>query len=440
MVYGQTQAGGVIHITAKHADLNKRFGSISQLVGDWSNNVTRVDLNQPLLDKKLAIRFAGSMTDSKGRRDGFSTKGSLVFPSLTWEASDKTTVSLQFTRDLSHTRGLNPGLPVSYATSVPGFHYLDQNYTAYYNSLTTAQRTIYGLKKPSGLMSAQVGSPAQIFLNKPWKYNIAGNEGYWNSDAKTTIASLSQVLVERGAGFIERSDFKVTLSRTDDHVRGRLPFLATPNAQGQRGAVTNWAASDGITGATWALGGQPGYYFDYNEPVVGAKNFAGSNFYSPVALTLRAKAGVVPLVGPNTYPWAVMISHLANVNDVISPDNITDLNLGKHSHARILFGFEHARQRYWDPSRKGNLPLATGTSLADLANNYLRGLTSPGGWSSSAWGPAPGNGTTPLPNWGYGFTGFDQQNPGTIYGAGADRAYRGWNIVKIGRASCRERV
>lgn len=428
IVYGQTQAGGVINITTKHADVNRRFGSVSQLVGQWSNFGTRIDINQPLIDKKLAIRFAGSMTDSEGRRDNYSTKGSLVFPSLTWKPTESTVVSLQFTRDLNRVRGLNPGQPVSWANSKAGFHYLDQNYTAYYNSLTTAQRTIFGYPAPSALLTAQVGGPAPVFMDDPWRYNIAGDNSFWNSDVRTSIASLSQQLVRDGAGMVARSDLKVTLSRTDDRVRARLPLIPQNGTQGQRGVVTNWATSDGTTGATWALGGQPGYYFDYNEAVIGAKNFAGSNFYLPVDLTLAANARVAPLVGPNTYVWYPMNFRLANVNDVVSADTVTDLVFGRRTRARVLFGFEHARQRYWDASRKGQLPLAAGTSIADLANNFMRNNSA---WSSTAWGPAPGNGTTPLPNWGYGFTGFDQQNPGTIFGAGADRAYRGWNIYNL---------
>ncbi|OIR15062.1 FhuE receptor precursor [mine drainage metagenome] len=435
IVYGQTQAGGVINITTKHADVDKRFGSVSQLVGQWSNYVTTVDINQPLVAHKLAVRFAGSITDAGGRRQGSGTKGSLVFPSLTWKPTPRTTVSLQFSRDISDARGLNAGAPINYATSHPGFQHIDKNYTAYYNSLTPTQRVLYTLPTPDTWMSTnnpgQVGGPAPIFLKNPYTYNIGGDQGYWDSDVKTSIASLSQVLVEDGSGLIKRSDLKLTLSRTNDAVRGSIPLTGSPNPQGQRGANTSWAASDGTTGATWALTGQTGYYFDYNEPVVGAKNFAGSNFYFPVDLTNPSNAHVVPLVGPDTYAWYTMYFHLANINDVASVDTVTDLDLGSHTKARILFGYEHSRQRYWDPSRKGNLPLATGNTLADQENNYLRGLKSPGGWSSTTWGPAPGNGTMPLPNWGYGFTGIDQQNPGTLYGAGADRAYRGWNLVNL---------
>lgn len=428
IVYGQTQAGGVINITTKQADVERRFGSISQLVGDWSNYVTMVDFNQPLINKTLAVRFAGSITDSGGRRDFSGREGSLFFPSLTWRPAERTIVTLQFSRDINKVRGLNPGQPVSWASSVAGLHYLDQKYPEFYNSLTPAQRASSAYPPPDKLQTAQVGGPAPIFANKPWKYNIAGDGGFWNSDVKTMIASVSQALVTKAPGAIENSSLKITLSRTDDKVRGRLPLLAQSGVQGQRGANTSWAKSDGVTGATWALTGQTGYYFDYDEPVIGAKNLAGSNFYLPVDLTLASNARVAPLVGPNTFTWYPMTFRLANVNEVISMDDVTDFRLGRTARARVLMGFEHARQRYWDPSRKGNLPAMTGASTADLATNYLRNNSA---WSSTAWGPAPGNGHTALPNWGYGFSGFDQQNPGTLFGAGANRAYRGWNIYNL---------
>lgn len=445
IAYGQTAPGGVVNVVTKEAEPNRRFGSLEQIFGQWGDFETRFDYNEPIASNTLAVRISGSVTDQTTRRDDYHKTGTLVFPELTWRPSDRTEVSVQFARDQSHTVGLFAGMPADYANSTAGFSYLNQNYTKYYNGFTSAQQTLYGLPAPSSLEIAQVGGPAPIFQDNPYTLNPTGGTCWMDQTRYDTVAKLQQVIVSGGSGVVERSDLQVTAAHIYDSDRGLEPMIDGEAPQGIRGYgvyssddfdatssnPANWS------GALWDIGydysgtvnaavaNQAGYYAKASEAVPGAKNMAGSCYYYTPDLTLAGMNQYVPTAGPDTFEWSPVAFHLELVNESVSADDVTTFRLGPKSSLRLLVGAERGRQRYWDYGRKGDLPTASGTSVAAQAQNYLQGSSC---WSSTSWGPACGNGFWNLPNWGYNFTGFGLSNPGTLWGSGANRAYRGWYL------------
>lgn len=435
IVYGQTQPGGVVNLITKRPDLTRRFGRIEQTIGQYENYETRFDYNLPLIDNVLGFRLSTSFADQGGRREGYDRMAYTFFPSLTYKPFEGTTITLQFTKDRVKTDGILFGLPPANAESTPGFNYLNQNYQAYYDSFTPAERIIRGLPNPNDLRTARVGGPAQIFRDNPYDLNPSGSEGRWHSERKDHVINIQQRLIEYGTGVIESSYLQFNFARIEDRVRSSLPLMGLGKPQGD--GVNSWADArwepNGIPGEQWGGEGnqwafgsdyngattsasevnQLGYYHLFNENPPGPRNMAGSGFFNPADASNPANANVIPLAGPNTYFWYPMTYFLENTNEITTLDNVTTFDFDG-AKLRLLVGAEFGRQEYFDPGIKGYLP----------DGSYNRTTDS---WSSTAWGPAPSSLHWNLPNWGYGFTG-DAQNPGSIWGSGADRKYRGWSI------------
>jgi len=304
----------------------------------------------------------------------------------------------------------------------------------------------YGLPAPSSLVNAQVGGPAPIFQANPYTLNPTGGDTSLHETRYDYVGKLQQALVENGRGAITRSDLQVSISRIDDRVYGLVPTIDGAAPQGTRGFGVYSAYDADMrdanyynwTGALWAMGfdynyanatpnaaSQAGYYFQAGEATPGAKNIAGSGYYYTPDLTQAGMSQYVPIAGANTYEWTPIAFRLKLLDDTATIDDVTTIELGKHNSLRLLLGAEFGQQKYWDYGRKGQLAAATGTSTAALAQNYIR---SSAGWSATAWGPAAGNGFVSAPEWGYAFTEAGSSNPGTLYGAGANRAYRGWYL------------
>ncbi len=446
IAYGQTQPGGVVNMVTKKADVKANKGSVSQTIGEHSNFETRADYNLVAIPDQLAVRLSASYADQRAVRDDYHRKAYTVAPSLVYKPFKGTTINLQFARDYNDTKGLFFGLPPSNTESKLTYNYLNQKYEAYYNSKTPQERAAFQLPEPGDLKTASAGGPASIFLRDPYKYNIAGNQGRWNSVREDYYANLQQSVISDGGGMIERSDLQITVAYIDDEVSSRIPIVSMAAAQGSRGHYAPWADFDfrpanqaDWTGALWAGGSDynpstetfieklnAGYYHQADEAVPGAKNFAGSGFYNPGDATDPRNRNAIPLAGPHTYFWYPMTYMLRNTNQINTLDWVNVIKFNESTKLRLLTGLEYGRQKYYDPGRKGYLP----------EGNYNKNNDA---WSSTAWGPAPSQVFYPTPMWGYGFNDYNQ-NPGTIWGAGEDRKVRGfyvWNAETGQRRSAR---
>jgi outer membrane receptor protein involved in Fe transport len=440
IVYGQTQPGGVVNMVTKKANVERDSGSVEQTIGQYSNFETRADYNIAAIPGKLGIRLAGSYADQESRRDGYSREAFTLSPSVVYKPLKGTTITLQYAKDYNDTHGIFFGLPPSNNESKPGFNYLNQNYQKYWDSKSPADRAKLKLPTPDSLKTASVGGPASFFLKDPYRYNVAGDAGRWFSVREDYVANLQQKIVEYGTGLVESSHIMVNVAYIDDDAKSRIPLIAMGAPQGARGFSAPWAdidlrdpANQIGAGNQWSIGGDyndavtnpmelinRNYYQNYNEAVPGAGNFAGSGFFNPADATVAANKNVVPLAGQNTYFWYPMTYFLRNSNQINTVDWVNVLKFSDSTTLRLLTGVEHGRQKYWDPGRKGNLP----------AGNFNKENDA---WSSTAWGPAPSWMHQSTPMWGYGFAAADNkantgQNPGTVWGAGENRKYRGWSV------------
>ncbi|KAF0093468.1 MAG: TonB-dependent siderophore receptor [Puniceicoccaceae bacterium 5H] len=443
IVYGQTQPGGVVNIVTKQATLGDDFGKFKFTVGSFETYGSQVDFNQTLLDDKLAVRLFLSREDSEAARPDVTNENSVFYPSIKWQPFEDTTITVHYTIDDTENTGLHAGLPPDTQDAETGFARLNRRYGEFYAGLSPDEQATY--PAPDELDNAWIAGPNQKFRDDPWDYNPTGGAGFWNAYKEDLIVKLNQNLFKNGDGLFQRVDLQASYARTFDRVRGSIPTIDSGAPQGARGAVVDasnaagpyvdgaWTGPadgrehlgvDADTGLPIGYAALNGYYYALEE-VVGARNLAGSNGYSPGDLTAEENAGYLPLVGPNTYAWFPMTFQLENLNQTYTADLVNTLNLGKEHRARILIGAEHKNLKYWDPSRKGDLPPIEGDSAAAKIRQRNR---TDGAWTTTAWGVGGVVHFPNLPNWDYGFDEDFNQAPGTVWGEGDNRRLRGYYL------------
>jgi len=94
VLYGQSEAGGLVEIVTKKPHSN-RFFNLNQQFGNHQFFRTTADLNQPLINDKLLFRFVVDGTDANSFRNFVHTNQFAVYPSLTWRPSKLVDVTLQ---------------------------------------------------------------------------------------------------------------------------------------------------------------------------------------------------------------------------------------------------------------------------------------------------------------------------------------------------------
>ncbi|MDB6167540.1 MAG: hypothetical protein JWM88_404, partial [Verrucomicrobia bacterium] len=100
LLFGIGGPGGIVNTTPKTADPNRTFGSVGLRIGSWANRRATIDLNQSLVQGKLAARVNLLDQEADGYHD-FETdnqrRGALA---LTWRPTSSTTV--RFDGELGH--------------------------------------------------------------------------------------------------------------------------------------------------------------------------------------------------------------------------------------------------------------------------------------------------------------------------------------------------
>ncbi len=94
MLYGRGEPGGLINLTTKKA-LDIPYYSLEQQFGSYDYYRTQWDATGPInKDKTLLYRFSGSYQNNNSFRDLIFTDRVMVSPSVTWNISDSTDLSL----------------------------------------------------------------------------------------------------------------------------------------------------------------------------------------------------------------------------------------------------------------------------------------------------------------------------------------------------------
>ena len=94
VLYGRIQPGGLINITTKRP-LPQLAGALEQQFGSYNFYRTLWDVNAPVTsDQTLSVRFAGAYQNAGSFRDFQFTDRKVFNPSVTWRATEATTITV----------------------------------------------------------------------------------------------------------------------------------------------------------------------------------------------------------------------------------------------------------------------------------------------------------------------------------------------------------
>src|SRR5215207_4489348 len=133
ILFGLGQAGGLVSLSGKKANLNRNRATLKTMFGSWDYERYEGDLNRVLIPKKLSLRLLGVYQNSKGWRYWDFTDQARFTAAVAYQPFKNTTVHVSFEKghaDNNLTMGWNAsdqitawlaaGRPVADGAAVPG--------------------------------------------------------------------------------------------------------------------------------------------------------------------------------------------------------------------------------------------------------------------------------------------------------------------------------
>jgi iron complex outermembrane receptor protein len=104
ILYGDVQPGGIVNLVSKKPQ-SAFAGSAEQFLGSWHESISRVDVTGPLdAERRFLYRVDGSVETSASWIDGVWQRTNFVSPTIQWNLTPATQLSLKYLYD--H----NPGI------------------------------------------------------------------------------------------------------------------------------------------------------------------------------------------------------------------------------------------------------------------------------------------------------------------------------------------
>lgn len=110
VLYGQASPGGSVNYITKRP-VQRKIMSSTVRVGSYEFYKGSVDVNIPTPNKKLAVRFVGSIEDSQSWMDRHRNQQTVLYPSMTWWIRPETTLTIEYE---STKRRSNPQSSIPY--------------------------------------------------------------------------------------------------------------------------------------------------------------------------------------------------------------------------------------------------------------------------------------------------------------------------------------
>jgi iron complex outermembrane receptor protein len=173
LLYGNVAPGGILNLVTKTPSF-KKGGEISMQMGSYSFYKPAIDIYGPL-NKNIAYRFTGSYENSESFRDVVKRERIYVNPSLLFQVSDKTQITVQ--GDF-----LSDDWTPDFGTGIIGTEIVDVPRSNFYGALWSNGKT----------KSASASALVNHDINKNWKLNFNSSFQTYDRQSKST-AQLSTV-------------------------------------------------------------------------------------------------------------------------------------------------------------------------------------------------------------------------------------------------------
>jgi iron complex outermembrane receptor protein len=173
LLFGNVAPGGILNLVTKTPSF-KQGGEVSMQMGSYSFYKPSVDFYGPL-NKSIAYRFTGSYENSESFRDVVKRERIYVNPSLLFNVTDKTQITVQ--GDF-----LSDDWTPDFGTGIIGTEIVDVPRSNFYGALWSNGKT----------NSASASALLNHDINKNWKLNFNSSFQSYDRQSKST-AQLSTV-------------------------------------------------------------------------------------------------------------------------------------------------------------------------------------------------------------------------------------------------------
>ncbi|MBW4361635.1 TonB-dependent siderophore receptor [Flavobacterium taihuense] len=167
LLYGNVAPGGILNLVTKTPSF-KSGGEVSMQMGSYSFYKPSVDFYGPL-NKSIAYRFTGSYENSESFRDVVKRERIYVNPSLLFNVTDKTQITLQ--GDF-----LSDDWTPDFGTGIIGTEIVDVPRSNFYGALWSNGKT----------KSASASALLNHDINKNWKLNFNSSFQTYDRQSKST--------------------------------------------------------------------------------------------------------------------------------------------------------------------------------------------------------------------------------------------------------------
>ncbi|WP_348798666.1 TonB-dependent siderophore receptor [Flavobacterium adhaerens] len=242
LLYGNVAPGGVLNLVTKKPSF-QQGGSVSMQAGSYAYYKPSIDFYGPL-NKSIAYRINASYENSESFRDVVKNERLYVNPSLLFNVSDKTQITVQGDYlDADWTPDFGTGA-ISYPAPATNSIIIDAPRNMYYGALWSRGNT----------KSASASAFVNHDFNENWKLNFNASYQSYNRTQKST-AQLS--------GITPTGDWNRSLVQNKN-----LEHIFADQLSLQGNFNTGSVKHQIFTGADWENSFAPAYTFAFNEKVL----------------------------------------------------------------------------------------------------------------------------------------------------------------------------
>jgi iron complex outermembrane recepter protein len=269
ILFGLGQAGGLVSLTGKKANLQRDRTTLKSMLGSWHYERYEGDYNRVLIPKKLSFRLLGLYQNNEGWRYWDFNDQVRYTAAVAYQPFKNTVIHVSGEKghtDNNLTMGWNgtdmitgwlaAGRPVSDATSAPGTTRLNANNNRFtFNEEDGVVYNLRGELQSSGLPTSPTLLPPSM---SPYQYSLLGPGGVRHQGFKTGQVQIEQRLPKHVtlelAYFYNKNDVEANglniVGNSGLELRGD-PNLTLPRPDGATGAVTNPHQREFFLETTW---------------------------------------------------------------------------------------------------------------------------------------------------------------------------------------------
>jgi iron complex outermembrane receptor protein len=232
LLYGQIAPGGTVNYITKHPE-EKAFVDVSGKYGSYDFSRATIDLNQPIIGKKLLFRFNGAWQNGYQYQKDAKSKTWVIAPTAQWNIGQNLQLKVGyqwFDRKETPPGIYRPNIDVGTPAAV-GAGFVGPNYPSTTATALAANKNLLnvrGVGGPSNLAPGVDLGFLSVYPALPRTFNTAAKNDYRKTDLESLSAELDGKF---GDHWVGRANFVYAWNRSTQQATGiGSVAVATPGS------------------------------------------------------------------------------------------------------------------------------------------------------------------------------------------------------------------